>query len=546
MKIPTYNNNIVPIDILIYSSPKTGGNTLETTFKNKNFKVYYTHNNNFFKSEGPICQNNNMNIIDYINIQVKFRKDNIISSKLNIIGIYRTPIERLISLFFQNYNIINIDNFLSNKSINELIIEFNNKHLDLNSLDFTICELYDLNLYFNNDNKLIENLKNGHCIIELNKYINIILLNFNNINEWDKILSNIFNKTIKTINANYSKNKDYNLLYNDFKTKYYINNFIFNFITNNKNIKQLLPDNDYINYINYWNSKITKNKTLIGKNHILFLQNDTNNTLVNLNNNNNYLEKYYNILPKYDNIITFIYPNKNIIYNDSLPNYININNIYYNDYIKNNYYYVPSLYNKLDFYKYDTHINIKGNIKTFTFLFDKLNINYDSNLLNINVINNYLEGYGDLLWENNIDNNLKNDIAFFCDKNFIKTENNYTYKNINMIYNNTLTNIKNNYNINILAYNYKTDEYDIISNNSKLNWDILSKYILIIDNNESLTKLNVLIFYDSFSIQLMHLFILFFKKCIFVKRLLDINIYNKYKCDLCLNLINLRFLIKNK
>ena len=54
-------------DILIYSSPKTGGNTLQINLIVGGYNVYYTHSREFFTTPFP-GQNNSISLEKYIEL----------------------------------------------------------------------------------------------------------------------------------------------------------------------------------------------------------------------------------------------------------------------------------------------------------------------------------------------------------------------------------------------------------------------------------------------------------------------------------------------
>lgn len=545
-------DNITPYDVLIYSAPKSGGNTLQTTLMNNNLKVYYTHDKMFFESSNPACQNNKILLLEFINKQLEFRKTSIYNKKLNIFCIYRPMLERQISAFFQNYEIY-VNKYNINKLNNyNLINYFNNNILNFDITDIPIFETFDIQL-----DKFKKN--NNYYVYELNDWCNIYIISFKDINNWCNILRDIYNESFKLVNSNYSINKYYYNIMKNFKNEYFIDNIIYNKIQNDSIMQFFYSSNEQTEYINKY--KINKDKTLVGKDYILFLQNDINNSLIN------FIDKSKNILLNYDNkvssvinnaynknIYTFIYPDKSIIYNDLLPNYMYINEIYLNDYINinNNIYYNISIFDCSDYYKYDTHINIKGLSKFIKYLSkilhnNNITININNEIYDIIKIDSYLLGFGDLLWDNNFSNIYKKNI----DKKYFNTDNNFTWKNIKIFYCNTVNNFLQNNNVKIAFFNNKTDYINInklnnisfIEDNVFIDWKIISSNIIKIFNYNALNKYTVIIFYDSFSTHLMPILIKMFNICIFIKESITIEKINYINYDICLNLINFRFII---
>jgi len=121
------------------------------------------------------------------------------------------------------------------------------------------------------------------------------------------------------------------------------------------------------------------NKTLIGRDNILFLINDSAQEL-NIHCEN--LDKIYDkSLSRYnvDNFIIFIYPNKSLIYKENLPSEYNIKyrpglDIYKQKFNNNLYDLYEILKNEKDiYYKTDTHINIKGNYLVYKYVIEIIN-----------------------------------------------------------------------------------------------------------------------------------------------------------------------------
>jgi hypothetical protein len=200
------------IDILIYSDPKTGGNTLKSTLINSKFKVYYTHDKNFFILDFP-GQSNKIQLVDYINNESKHKK-------LTIISIFRNELDRLISYFFQSFAYLTHtpEKNICNIPTDELINIFNNILLNTDKLNCNINGFFEL---FPNELKNFNfNFNEKYALWENNNII-FIVLRFEDINNWPTILNKIFNTDIKTlINSNFTDKKNYKNNYKEFKMKY--------------------------------------------------------------------------------------------------------------------------------------------------------------------------------------------------------------------------------------------------------------------------------------------------------------------------------------
>jgi len=284
------------------------------------------------------------------------------------------------------------------------------------------------------------------------------------------------------------------------------------------------------------------NKTLIGKNGYLFLQNDAANELEVHHNNlclvsPNFYKKYESIKDKF---LIIIFPNKSLIYSDYLPDTYKMKYRpgldLYSDYFKNKLLDgLPYLTNSDTYYKTDTHINIKGSLIMYNLFIDKLN-----NLFNLNVekqeytlsktecnsLTKFGLGIGDLTWKTN----LGNQILESTDDIF------YEINDTPQIYCKYI--FLNDSKIRILNYNC-IDETDMHINRI-LDWNILSKNILYIKNDEK--KYKVVIFYDSFLASSLQLYMPLFNEVYFIKSIFDMGRINIIQPDYILEFRCERFL----
>jgi hypothetical protein len=164
------------------------------------------------------------------------------------------------------------------------------------------------------------------------------------------------------------------------------------------------------------------NKTLIGKNGYLFLQNDSAKELEVHHNNLCLVHPQFHT--KYecvkDKFLMIVFPNKSFIYSKYLPDKYNIQYrpglVLYSEYFNNHLLDgLPYLLNLDTYYKTDTHINNKGALIMYNLFIDKIN-----NLFNLAIekkdytltqiycksLSNIGIGLGDLTWETNLGNQI--------------------------------------------------------------------------------------------------------------------------------------------
>jgi hypothetical protein len=279
-----------------------------------------------------------------------------------------------------------------------------------------------------------------------------------------------------------------------------------------------------------------QNKTLIGKNNYLFLQNDTCRELeVHCNNLNlvtdTSLSRY-----NFKNFLITIFPNKSYIYSKFLPDGYNVNyrpafQIYKNKFDEK----IIDGYAELSdqeniYYKTDTHINLKGNYIIYKKFIEKVNNLYNLNLVakHINIhskvckLNTLPYGVGDLTYPVNLgDQTLDdiNDIYFYSDD---ITDFYCIYK------------INNEENIRFLDYNLVDNTSILEKDNKNIDWVVISKYIIYKKNTHNNTSCKkIIIFYDSFLLNIISLYFELFDECnvYFIKSIYENALINLIKPD---------------
>jgi mannosyltransferase OCH1-like enzyme len=229
-------------NVFVLCGGKCGGTTLATTFQKNNFAVTHLHS---LKIKGIFFSN-----IDSNNTIEILEKSCENYENVYIIDVYRTPIERKISSFFQNISIDLPDyNKLTTCEINNF---FNEKLLyeleEYHSID-EVMEHYGLPKFTEFD------FKKKYNIIKQNNKIFIKLL-FKDIDKWSDILSEIFDKKIIIHNNNLTQNKPIYNLYKEFKEKYKIpQRYIYNYLINDNSFKIYNTKKEQDDYINKWLKK---------------------------------------------------------------------------------------------------------------------------------------------------------------------------------------------------------------------------------------------------------------------------------------------------
>jgi hypothetical protein len=173
------------------------------------------------------------------------------NKNIYIIDSYRNPIERKISSFFENINIY-LPNYYK-LSVEEII-----KFFDDNNFIYNLEEYHSINEILDHYN--IPRFTNYDFYKKYNIYkkdnIIFIKIRFNDIKNWNIILSKIFNKNIIIQNSNLSINKIYNNIYNQFIEKYKVpKKFLEENLANDIEFKIYNNSHEQEDYFNKWNIK---------------------------------------------------------------------------------------------------------------------------------------------------------------------------------------------------------------------------------------------------------------------------------------------------
>jgi hypothetical protein len=292
------------------------------------------------------------------------------------------------------------------------------------------------------------------------------------------------------------------------------------------------------------------NKTLIGKNGYLFLHNDSAREIDVHRDNLDITNSYYlnQIVKIKDNYLLIVFPNKSLYCKNFLPDGYNLQyrpafNKYANM-LTNHIIDGLSIFNSNDdiFYKTDTHMNIKGCIIIYNSFIEKINNLFNLKLepkqFNLNKevlqsLSNSGLGIGDLTWKSNLGDQILN-----------STEDIYYSSNeLNLIY---CKHKINNDKLKIIYFDTgKQLLVDETENNLEkiLDWTIVSKYILYQKNKYIDNKNKILIFYDSFLLSTLNLYLNLFQEVYMSKSILNHELIDIVKPDYVFEFRVERFLL---
>ena len=240
----TINTNYV----FIYTPPKVGSTTLVSSLRislGKSFNIIHIHDDIMLNVLTGI---NNITINEIINY---------ISKKGNnvyVIDVYRTPIERKMSEFFEKispYHFNNSEENINKYSIKRVCDRFNNVFPHLANGEHYF-DKYDI------ANPVPFNFETKYTIQEINN-IKYIKLRLYDSKIWGEILSTIFQREIILINDYQTTDKIIAKLYKKFKSEYKIPLNYFELIKNCKYFIFYFSEEERNQYLQNWEKKIIDN-----------------------------------------------------------------------------------------------------------------------------------------------------------------------------------------------------------------------------------------------------------------------------------------------
>jgi hypothetical protein len=227
--------------VFVYSAPKVGSTSVVSSlriFGIDKLDIIHIHDEVMLKVLVKIEGITVNDIIDY---------NSRIGKEVYIINIYRLPIERKISAFFEkigSYHFNNSDVEVNKYGLNRVTTRFNDIFPWLDDSDHFI-DKYNIEIpeKFDFQNKYLLVSK------ENKKYITLRL---SDSTEWHEILSSIFGFQIRIIKDYESNNKEIKDLYKLFKKEYKIPLNLLNNILTNKYLNYYYPEEEINKYYNDW------------------------------------------------------------------------------------------------------------------------------------------------------------------------------------------------------------------------------------------------------------------------------------------------------
>ena len=243
-KNPAPNNNI----IFVYCPPKVGSTTLVTSLRlsaAQKFTVIHIHDKTLFSA---ISENENICHVE-VNDYILYNK--LIGKNVYVVDIFRSPVERKISEFFEYISPLHFNN--SEKKINMYTLEkvinrFNNLFPYLGNSDY-YRDMYSLQSFpekFDFENK--------YLLLDMNG-VKYIKLRLKDSEHWGNILTTILETPVTIVNDYETDKKPLADLFRNFKNFYRIPSNFLEEINRDQNILYYFTDHEREDYISFWQNK---------------------------------------------------------------------------------------------------------------------------------------------------------------------------------------------------------------------------------------------------------------------------------------------------
>ncbi len=247
--------------IALYCPEKVGSTSIVTSIRlsaSDKFMVLHTHENKVANIINQCA--NSINISDIVLNSSIINPHTNVQRRIFLIDIYRTPIERKISYYFQKISEEHFNNSeeeISKYPIEKLIKRFNDIFTHIEEIDY-------YNEFYNAENKITQfDFENKYIISNLNGDSNVfgIKLRLSDSKEWGSILSKLLGcQIIMTWDYDTTK-KHIGEKYKEFLSKYRIPYNYYKLIESDSSLHIYLTDVEKQEYLFKWFNKISKQYT---------------------------------------------------------------------------------------------------------------------------------------------------------------------------------------------------------------------------------------------------------------------------------------------
>jgi hypothetical protein len=267
--------------VFVYSAPKVGSTSIVTSlriFGDNILDVIHIHDEDMLHVLGNVKGITVNEIIQY---------NKYLGKDVYVIDVYRSPIERKISAFFEKvgaYHFNNIDENVNKYNIQKVIQRFN-KIFPYIGIGDHFIDKYEIP----SPPKFDTNKK---CLLLECDGIKYIKLRLKDSKIWSTILSQIFKVNMVIVKDYESSNKPIGELYNNFKENYKIPKNLLEQVINCKYLKYYYSEDEINEYYNIWNNRSCDNfDTYTPEQYKLYEEITIENSHIDYIQNNHYMDE---------------------------------------------------------------------------------------------------------------------------------------------------------------------------------------------------------------------------------------------------------------
>jgi len=253
MNIDLEDINLYRDLIILYCPKKVGSTSLVSSIRlsaSDKFSVFHTHENIIYRSYSEL---KDLTVIDLIKSAGEINKFTGKPRRVYIIDVFRLPIERKMSEYFEDLGILHFNNVgenLYSYPLHKIIKRFNDIFPYISSVDY-YKDVYGILP----DTKF--DFEKKYMMYEENN-VTWIKLRLSDSKDWANILSGILETEITIIKDYETDNKQIGKLYNAFKEIYFLPENYYNLIKSDKELYYYLDEKEREDYFSKWKNKLTE------------------------------------------------------------------------------------------------------------------------------------------------------------------------------------------------------------------------------------------------------------------------------------------------
>ena len=241
-----------PNYVFIYSPPKVGSTSLVSSLRislSKTFNIIHLHDDIMLQV---------LSGIKNITVEQLIQYNNSINKKVYVIDIYRSPLERKISEFFEKigtYHFNNTEDKMNFYPITKIIDRFNKIFPYISNEDhyndkYGVTRIDVKDCYGNGGFDT-----NRKYMMEIRGNITYIKLRLKDSNEWGTILTNIFGKQVYIVPDYETDKKVLGDLYRRFKAEYRLPLNFYSLLESDVGLQTYYSIQEREEYLSFWKSK---------------------------------------------------------------------------------------------------------------------------------------------------------------------------------------------------------------------------------------------------------------------------------------------------